>query len=172
VDRVSVAASSLAALFLCAVLGLCVSRIAALRSRELDRSGPDTALIEGSSAILLEADLLAGDDLTFELCSSDAMQSARWAGAATLTLSAGATEPRDRVLDETIDPGMLEGARRSGAGACLDFAHDVVTGGLERSCVGVEHVSASWPNGRSERPIATSCSACCSARWRWSSRSH
>ena len=141
-DRVSVAASSLAALFLCAVLGLCVSRIAVLMSRELDRSGPDTALIEGSNAILLEADLLAGDDLTFELCSSDAMESARWAGSATLTLAAGATEPRDRVLDETIDSGMLEGARRGGAGACIDFAH---AGPLETSghyVVGIEHVSA------------------------------
>ncbi len=141
-NRVSVAASSLAALFLCAVLGLCVSRVAALMSRELDRSGPDTALIEGTSAILLEADLLAGDDLTFELCSSDTMQSARWAGAATLTLSAGEAEPRDRILDETIDPATLEGARRGGTGACLDFAH---AGPLETSghyVVGIENVQA------------------------------
>lgn len=121
-NRLSVAASALAALFVAAMLVLAILRVGALMDRELDQAGPSTMLAEGSDPVLLEADLLAGDHLTFELCSNDPMAPERWTDAIALTLDAGDTEPRDRILDETMDAPMLEGARRETSGACLDFA--------------------------------------------------
>lgn len=138
-NRLGATASVLAALLVSIVVVLAVVRVGALMDRELDRAGPRATLAAGTRATLLEADLLEGDFLTFELCSGDAMDPARWSGALGLRLEAGASEPRDLVLDETMDDAMLAGARRGPAGACLDFAR---AGPLE---VGGHYVVSAQP---------------------------
>jgi membrane protease YdiL (CAAX protease family) len=106
-----------------AIVGLLVAaemRIAGLESRELDRAGPSTVLVAGATAGLLEADLEEGDEVTFEICSPDAMLADRWAGALTLTIDAGVN--RENVVTVPLDAQVLEGARRGDHGACLRFA--------------------------------------------------
>lgn len=122
-NRVALVGSALAAILLCILLVLAVLRVRGLMARELDVSGDPIALAAGVEPTLVEVDLLAGDDVTFEVCSRDGMEPARWAGALSLEVEAGAAGARESVLREVVDESMLAGARRGHAGACLDFAH-------------------------------------------------
>lgn len=121
-QRVGLGISALALVLLTVLLGLSGSRVRDLMGRELDRGGEAVALTAGTSLALVEADLVAGDDVTFELCSSDAMSADRWTDALALAVEAGDGVPRDVVLEERTDERMLAMARRSSRGACVDFA--------------------------------------------------
>lgn len=121
-NRIALVGTALAAMLLSVLLGLSITRVRALMDRELDVAGERTTLAVGIEPTLVEADLLAGDYVTFELCASDAMEPARWSGAASLVVEAGTTAPREPVLSESVDDAMLAGARRGATGACLDFA--------------------------------------------------
>lgn len=121
-NRLALAGVGIAVLATAALLVLSVGRVAGLMALELDRPGPSVALAAGAEASLVDANLRDGDFVTFELCSDDPMDAARWAGAITVIVEAGESAPRERVLTEPVDAEMLVDARRGRQGACVDFA--------------------------------------------------
>jgi membrane protease YdiL (CAAX protease family) len=120
VNRQSWVVGVLAIVAIGALVSLAIVRIAELDARELDRSGSSVHLATGTQA-LLEADVLAGDELTYELCSADTMDAARWASGMTLSLDAVDGDATEHLLDQSIDDRLLARARRGGRGACFEF---------------------------------------------------
>ncbi|MFO0681293.1 MAG: CPBP family intramembrane glutamic endopeptidase [Sandaracinus sp.] len=121
-QRLGLAISALALVLLAALLAISTARVRGLMDRELDRAGEPAALVAGAPNVLVEADLVAGDDVTFELCSSEGMSPERWTDAVVLAVEAGDGAPRDVVLEERVGASMLGMARRNTHGACVDFA--------------------------------------------------
>lgn len=94
-------------------------RVAELERRELDAASAWRPAGDGG-ARLLEATLLRGDEVTFELCAADSMDPARWAGAGALAVVR--TDLREEMFSLAIDEALLQGAARSADGACVVFA--------------------------------------------------
>lgn len=94
-------------------------RVAGLEGRELDAASTWQPA-GGAGPRLLEATLLRGDEVTFELCARDPMEPARWVGAGTLTVVR--TDTSEEMFSLPIDAALLEGAARAGEGACVVFA--------------------------------------------------
>ena len=120
-NRVAWILSGLAAAAIGALIVLGFARVADLDARELDRPGGTVTLTAETTQTLLEADVLEGDDLAFELCASDAMEPARWTGALTLSLDAVDAAEREHLVDQRFDAQLLSRARRGAHGACVDF---------------------------------------------------
>lgn len=120
-NRLALAASALAAISTAALLALAASHVSSLTSRELDRAGAVVPLAPAGPTTLIEHDVLVGDDLAYELCTSDAMDATRWDGALTLTLEAVEGDTRQHLLDQRVDGPLLTRARRGASGACFDF---------------------------------------------------
>nr|MDQ3036551.1 hypothetical protein [Myxococcota bacterium] len=118
---VAIGGTSLA---LAVALGVALVRVRTLESRELEASSAWAPLREwtadGSSARLLEATLLRGDEVTFELCSADDMAEARWSGAAELAVTR--VDDGERMFAVPIDARMLASAARSDGASCVTFA--------------------------------------------------
>lgn len=103
--------------------GIALERVASLEARELETASPWATLRErasGSSARLLEATLLRGDEVTFELCSRDAMDAAQWSGAARLGVVR--VDVAEEMFALPIDARMLERAARTEDASCVTFA--------------------------------------------------
>lgn len=121
-QRLGLAISALALVMLGALVAISGARVRGLMARELDRPGEPAVLAAGVDNVLVEADLVEGDDVTFELCSSEGISPDRWGDAVVLAVEAGDRAPRDVVLEERVGASMLAMARRNTHGACVDFA--------------------------------------------------
>jgi membrane protease YdiL (CAAX protease family) len=120
---VSRAAIAIAACALAVALGVALARVSSLERRELDAGGewrrPSEA--EAGRLRLIEARLFEGDDVTMELCTGDAMDPARWSGAAAIAVVRADTG--EEMFSRAIEGDLLDRARRSERGSCVDFAH-------------------------------------------------
>jgi membrane protease YdiL (CAAX protease family) len=143
--------SLLALLVACAclvavALGLTLRRVAALERGELDHeSAPRTlsalASAKGStriSARLTTVTLQQGERATFEVCSADALEPARWLDA--LDLVVFRLSDMELMLRAPLDREHLAGVRRGAEGACLQLGGGVI----EQS--GRYALDAVWPS--------------------------
>lgn len=108
-------------------------RVAWLEAHERDLAGEvvqldrDGALSGSATRNLLSAELTEDDEVTFELCSGDAMEPTLWASGARIEIMLRGASGDERILDTTIDAELLEDARRSSHGACLVFGRGTLT---------------------------------------------
>lgn len=129
VERVGLGVAITAGLGLMIVMGLAGGRVASLESNELSASSDVIAApaIEEATLPLLEASLRRDDEVVFEICSSSAMDSARWSDRLNVSIVRNDPAVGDvDVLRASLDASMLDGARRSGAGSCLDVGRGVI----------------------------------------------
>src|SRR5262249_21348042 len=76
---------------------------------------------------LLSAVLDRDDEVTFELCSGDAMDAATWSGATRIELMLCGDAGDERIFDTTFDPDVLGGACYGAHGFCLVFGCGMLT---------------------------------------------
>lgn len=127
--RVSAIVVGGAALALGLAVSLALARVITLESGELEASSEPRALASlpggaasagAGSARLLEVRLVRGDEVRFELCAEDAMEAARWQGAAEVAVVR--TDRAEEMFAVPIDERMLASAARDGSRACVTFA--------------------------------------------------
>lgn len=128
-DRIALIVSCTAVVAALAVAGMLTTRVAALEANELEvgsRAITPTGTGEAGAIRLVEADLRPGDEVTFELCSSSTLDPATYGallGTAIVLVTAAGEED---VVRGPLEPGVLENARRSRSGTCLEVGRGAI----------------------------------------------
>lgn len=128
-ERVALALAGLALAIAGALLGLVLQRVHGLEAGELEAAS-DVITPSGTDAPgavrLLTAELEEGDEVTFELCSSSRLEPSVYGSLLGTAILRVGPEGDEEVVRGPLEAGVLENARRSRAGTCVDVGRGVI----------------------------------------------
>ncbi|MGD8862933.1 MAG: type II CAAX endopeptidase family protein [Myxococcales bacterium] len=134
-------------------LALSARRVLELERGELELETPTRSLAEwrerpGATRIsvrLAQVELVAGDEVVFELCSDRPMEPARWQDS--MELAVLAPGGAGKLLHVPLDAPHLAVAKRNGRGACLQLGSGTI------EAAGEHELHAVWPSGQAPQAL-------------------